>query len=485
MDDSFKDFLDEIPEEAYPEKEDEEVVKRAKEMETLLTEEVEEYERTEEDLETLLRKDHVLCKETMELWSFLTLSLAAKEDGEVSEETIETVYLSLVDKYAELSKIFHPLSEMGMDRLWAALSIAEKYEKEYRPLLTQVTANNVEKFGSLLPERFYDDILYDQKSAVGALRYLDGKAYAAGIAVYHFETGAVTELPILRIDHVFVEEDFRQHGVGNHLMARLLGFAAEYPECIVTVSYRPPAHPNEEEAEEEAVIENCLDSWKFDFSMNYGTDFYIRIDDLESNKQIDRGVNEVVSLSTLGEKGQTLVQSFFSAIKDGEDVKPAALPYDYFDPDLSCAILKDGVITHLLLIRSLQSGNMRVVFWESLERSEKEGLVKLLRFAYRTCRTKGKTDVMLSGTFTAEESAGLLQEVLPNAKMMLTFEGTLMKPRLSEDMTTEQWTQLRKLIGLPDVLEETDAPVEKVLGKKGIYEINKALAAVAKNYSDE
>ena len=142
--------MDEIPEEPYPEKEDEEVVKRAKEFEKLLTDELEEYEKTEEDLETLLRKDHELCEETMDLWSFLTLTLAAKEGGEVSEETIETVYLSLVDKYAELSKIFHPLSEMGMDRLWAALSIAERYEKEYRPLLTQVTANNVEKFGRLL-----------------------------------------------------------------------------------------------------------------------------------------------------------------------------------------------------------------------------------------------------------------------------------------------------------------------------------------------
>ena len=152
--------MDEIPEGPYPDNEDEEIVKRAEEFEKLLTDELEEYGKTEEDLETLLRRDHKLCEETMDLWSFLTLTLAAKEDGEVGEDTIETVYLSLVDKYAELSKTFHPLSEMGMDRLWAALSIGEKYEKEYRPLLTQVTANNVEKFENLLPERFYDDILY-------------------------------------------------------------------------------------------------------------------------------------------------------------------------------------------------------------------------------------------------------------------------------------------------------------------------------------
>ena len=60
--------------------------------------------------------------------------------------------------------------------------------------------------------------VFGHKKAIGALRYIEDKAYAAGIAVYHFETGEVTQLPILFIDHVFVGKAFRQKGVGNHLM---------------------------------------------------------------------------------------------------------------------------------------------------------------------------------------------------------------------------------------------------------------------------
>ncbi len=101
-------------------------------------------------------------------------------------------------------------------------------------------------------------------------------------------------------------------------MARLLGFAAQYPECTVTVVYVPPADQDEKQTEDMTVIENCLDSWKFDFSMNYGSDYYIRIADTEGNKYIGRGVNEVVSLTTLGDQGKRLVGEFFRAGKDEE-----------------------------------------------------------------------------------------------------------------------------------------------------------------------
>ncbi len=109
--------------------------------------------------------------------------------------------------------------------------------------MTQVTEENIDKFASFLTEYLYDEIVIGHKKAIGALRYREDKAYAAGIAVYHFDMGEVTELPILRIEHIFVKSSFRQQGVGNQLMARLLGFAAQYPECIVTISYAPPAGP--------------------------------------------------------------------------------------------------------------------------------------------------------------------------------------------------------------------------------------------------
>ncbi len=53
----------------------------------------------------------------------------SKEDKDEDRETLEIAYLNVIDKCAQLSKTFHPLSEMGKDRLWNALNITEQYEK--------------------------------------------------------------------------------------------------------------------------------------------------------------------------------------------------------------------------------------------------------------------------------------------------------------------------------------------------------------------
>ncbi len=69
-------------------------------------------------------------------------------------------------------------------------------------------------------------------------------------------------------------------------MARLMGFAAQYPECVVTVSYSPPEELYEQALDEMNVIEEYLDSCKFDFSMNYGADYFIRIEDLKNSRNL-------------------------------------------------------------------------------------------------------------------------------------------------------------------------------------------------------
>ncbi len=480
MDQELKEFLEEEPKEGVPGDFDEETLKRAGEFEKIMTEEIEEYEASAGDFETLLKEDHALLEELADASSLLILAELAMEKDDMDLETLETAYLNVIDKGIELSKTYHPLSELGKDRLWMALSFTEQYGEKYRPLLTQVTKNNAEKFAQFLPERFLDDIRFDLKSAIGALRYVDGNAYAVGIAVYHFETGAVTDDPILRIDHVYVDEEFRQHGVGNMLIARLFGFAAQYPECTVTVSYVPPRDPDEKAAEDQTVTWQYLDSWKFDFSMTFGSDFCIKTADLEGNKGLERGVNSVVSLATFSSEGEAMLKSFFEKRNDEDDAEISSLPYSYFNENASCAIVQNREITHLLLIRRYESGNYRIVFWDGPEDSDAEDLVQLVSFACRILRMKAGPDALLTGTFNSEENMDVLQKILPTAKMRLTYEGILMKPRLSEDITTEQWMELMEEIGTPHVLEKDQTIDEKLFTKRGMYEMRNAFEEIAK-----
>jgi GNAT superfamily N-acetyltransferase len=459
---------------------DPQTVSQAKEFEKIMLEEIEDYEATAGDFETLLGEDHELLETLADELSLLAIAEASKEDSDEYKETLEIAYLNVIDKCAQLSKTYHPLSEMGMDRLGIALSISDSYEGAYRPLMTQVTEENIDRFASFLTENLYDEIVFGHKKAIGALRYREDKAYAAGIAVYHFETGEVTVLPILRIDHIFVADPFRQQGVGNHLMARLFGFAAQYPECVVTVSYSPPEEPYEQALEEMNVIEQYLDSWKFDFSMNYGDDYFIRIEDLKDSRDLDRGLNGVVSLESLKDLGEKMLKDFFEARKDSGDESASDLPYEYFDKNASCAVVKFGAITHLLLMHRYEDEGYRVLFWGGDDEDESV-LPRLIRFSCRTLRTQNDPDAVISGTFTSEECVDIIKKAFPSATSSVTYDGILMKPRLSEDMTTEQWMELMKSIGLPDILDEKSFNEDLQLTKRQTYEIRKAFEEIAGN----
>ncbi len=47
-------------------------------------------------------------------------------------DTVEAAYLNVIDKALQLTKVFHPLSEMGKDRLAVALRYSDQYEEKYR-----------------------------------------------------------------------------------------------------------------------------------------------------------------------------------------------------------------------------------------------------------------------------------------------------------------------------------------------------------------
>ncbi len=117
-----------------------------------MMEKIEEYQATAGDFETLLNEDHELLETLADEFSLLAIAEASKEDSDEYREMLETAYLNVIDKSAQLSKTYHPFSEMGMDRLKIALSITDTYEDNYRLLMTQVNEENIDRFASFLTE---------------------------------------------------------------------------------------------------------------------------------------------------------------------------------------------------------------------------------------------------------------------------------------------------------------------------------------------
>ncbi len=192
-----------------------------------------------------------------------------------------------------------------------------------------------------------------------------------------------------------------------------------------------------------------------------------------------RGLNGVVSLESLQNSGDKMVRDFFAARKDIGDDRVFDHPYEYFDKRVSCAIVQFGMITHLFLVHRYQDEGYRVLFWDGNDEDDSK-LSRLIRYACRVLLSRKETDAVISGIFTSEESIEIIKNAFPSATSSATYDGILMKPRLSEDMTTDQWMELMKSLGLPDILDEKALSDERIFTNRQIYEIRKAFENIAK-----
>ena len=67
-----------------------------------MTEELEEYDASAGDFETLLTEDHELLEELVDDCSLLAIAEAVKQSEETEQETLEIAYLNVIDKLAQL-----------------------------------------------------------------------------------------------------------------------------------------------------------------------------------------------------------------------------------------------------------------------------------------------------------------------------------------------------------------------------------------------
>ena len=425
----------------------------------------------EKELINVLLDDDYLLDELVDKLALVGLS-ERYEEGEITDEAREKIYMTFLDTFFELSKTINPLGGFDKGRLFAALDLLKDFEKRYFPVTTKITEDNAEVFKNMIPDEHYDDILAGRKYALGALRHLREECYAAGVIVYSILPADVLDSPMISIDWINVEEVFREKGVGNMLMASVIGLAAQNEESVVSVSL--PIFMDKADPERD-ILENFLESWKFEFEMSTGENFVILIKDIEGNKDIDAPSRDAVSLHSLGKNGAKLVKEYFKRRNIYEENEIAALPYSFFDPFSSCAVISDGKIRSLFLLHRFESGDYRYEYIGCKDGFESHDFVDMLRFAYKAAVFVGDDNKAISGTFDCEEGYEALAEILPGAHVGLTLFGLLQPPEIELDNDT--WDELRREAGLSDekIPGEEDALDDETITDEDFKAINDLL----------
>ena len=420
-----------------------------KELEELMN----EYsEGRDYDLSEILEEDDRLLEELVDRVTYLNFVEANTggdlKKSDVSAEDIEKAYLAVIDSFFELSKIINPTAGFGRGRLEAGLSLIKIFEERFWPLSTVITKGNIEAIEDYLTSEYRDDIIAGKKQAIGALRHAGEDMCAAGAIVYTVNR-PTEEYPLsLSLDYIMVDWRVRAGGIGNFLIAELLEQVLQNEGAELFVSMPVITDMNDEEREAHAVIENFLDSWGFTFTVINSMDFVIKITESKKNKLVNRKQKKAISLYNLGGKGPSLLKDFFKRNNNEYDADLAMLPYEFFDEDVSCAILDKKGIRSVLLFHRLDNGNYRYEAIRCDEEHAEEDMHDLISCAYKTCVSFGDDDKMLFGTFDSLEAMETAKKLSPEGRMLMKYKGVLTPPDPDGVITTEAWDELREDAGL-------------------------------------
>ena len=371
-----------------------------------------------------------------------------KEKPEKAE--MERVYTDYMDSYFKAAKVINPLGGFGKARLVKALEILRIFEDKYWPLVTKITRNNIKPFKDLIPDEHYDDIMVGRKRALGAIRMKDGKRCCVGVAVYHIEVQSITMVQVIRLDWIYVARNFREQGVANMLMAELAGLALQDDEAFISVSINISDNSDSGMQAESEALESFLRSWNYKLRVDTGRIFYINLENLKDNKYLKERPEGVRSLNELGLSGREMLRKFFRKRNRDYDKTMGDFVYehyDFFDPDVSCALVADGAVTAVFLVHRYSNGYYRYEVMRYSRNTDPAVFLQLLRFSYQSAMKKGKGKGTFFGAFESAEGFITIAKLIPDTLIITQLTGTLMPPGSRETVSSADWDRLRKEAG--------------------------------------
>ncbi len=361
--------------------------------------------------------------------------VAAYEKDQKDREPVEKVYALKIGTLMKMAKRFHPLSTYGIGKLDAAVKCRMEFEALIGPMITRITKNNIDLFKTVLSKDTAEDILSGRLSAIGAVRTKKGTAYGVGALAYYFDELQTERVG--RINWLFVNKEFRERGVADHLIGELTDsmvkagvfhLSAEFPTTCT----------------EKNILGYLFGSWHFDLDTGLDPDAVMRAGDVTGYTKIESLKKGVMSLSELGIKeSDLLVKKTLRMCGYHGYLKDQGLSEDYIDRDLSCFVGDKNAAKAILLAHKTASGAVRAEYLGFAPKCEAL-IYNLVSFFLGKAVTLYEDDTLVKLPVDMEELGDFLEELCPKQMGQYLVAGNMTKPDPETDLTPEEIDQFMK-----------------------------------------
>ena len=343
-------------------------------------------------------------------------------------ERLEILYLEKIGIKLQAARLFNPMSEFGRLALKSALETQKEYEDRVGALISLVTNDSIRKYRPLMTEDVMEDIMVGKTQAIAALRYREDAVYAAGILAYSVDADRLSENLVVRIEWLYVAEEFRGGGIADQLLGNLIGKCIDLK--IENITFDFP-----EEAEFAQAYYNIFSDWHFTFSSGISSDLVAEVSGDNVKKNVEAMAYTAQPIEELSEKEFRDVAKSLLSDKTLERMLNGEFPPGYYDPKLSCVARKDS-LNGMLLAHRLPSGLVRTEYlgWDKGSGGAIKGLISFL--AVKSLEVYG-SGTMISVPVESDELAGFIDEIFPVQLRKPMIEAALFAPLFDEDTDIE------------------------------------------------
>ena len=382
-------------------------------------------------------ESHRIAREILkETDSHLDEYVAAYEKDKSDREPVEKVYALKINILSGLAKRFHPLSGYGLNMMDEAVKCRAEFEALIGPMITKITKNNIDLFRTVLSKDVAEDIVTGRLSAIGALRTKKKTTYGVGALAYYFdEIGTET---VLRIKWLFVNKDFKERGVADHLIAELTDSCAKAGVYNISVEFPTTC-------EDKKILGYIFGTWQFDMESGLDPDAVLRAGDVTGYSAIEKNKKGVSSLSEPDKKdSDLLIKKTLRTYGYNGYLMKADLPEGYIDRELSCFFGNGDTAKAILLAHRTPSGTVRVDYMGFADGCEALAF-NLVSFFIGKAVILCEDDTLLKIPVEMEEMGDFLEEICPKQMGQYFVAGNMTKPEPEMDLDPNDIAKLMEI----------------------------------------
>lgn len=334
------------------------------------------------------------------------------EQDPSKREEVEKYFSQKTAILLEEAKRAHPLSETGINKLLEAVKARKTIEDIIGPMITRITAGNIDLFETVLTEDQKEDILTGRRSAIGALRTSFETVYGVGALVYHINRRGFHMM--LEVEWLFVDGMFRNQKVANFLMGEIVSRMVNVGigEMQVNIPVKQTNNP---------VPEHLLKSWQIEFDYRLSPEIVIDVADVSEYDRVAEIGESVGDMSKLTDSQlHDLLKNAQKKFDYSGYLSSKRLPGDYINKACSGYIGTVDDPKALVLVHRTPSGILRA---EYCEFEEKRDAAKLyVSVLFRVMNGAADDLVLIPAD---EQMSEFFEKICPDQRYRYTLSGSL------------------------------------------------------------